>query len=111
MSLQLEVSRPAKVAADRQDRQHPGILLGSPSTFAGFRELVEGLTEQVAIVDEDWTIVVVNSAWKQMVRVAGYAELEPGTSYLDFLRTFALKGHSNAMAVLAGIEAIDGGER
>ena len=45
-----------------------------------------------------------------MVRVAGYPELVPGTDYKGFLQTFATKGHENAIAVLAGVGAIDRGE-
>lgn len=73
-------------------------------------ELVAGFCEQVAIVDENWIIVSVNDAWKQMVKVAGYPELVPGTDYKHFLETFAARGHENATAVLAGVAAIDSGE-
>jgi signal transduction histidine kinase len=61
-------------------------------------------------VDEDWTIVAVNDAWKQMIYVAGYPELRPGTNYRDFLQTFSRRGHENAIAVMKGVNAIDAGE-
>jgi len=73
-------------------------------------DLVLGFSEQVAIVDENWIIVSVNQAWKQMVKVAGYADLVTGVDYRDFLETFARKGHENARTVLAGVSAIERGE-
>src|SRR5690349_17604539 len=60
--------------------------------------LAEGFSEQVAIVDEDWTILAVNDAWRQMISVAGYPELMPGINYRDFLETFVAAGHRNAAA-------------
>jgi signal transduction histidine kinase len=84
--------------------------LVDPVRTQKLNQLVRGFSEQVAIVDEDWTIVAVNDAWKQMVKVAGYPELSPGTDYRLFLKTFAEKGHANAIAVLRGVNAIDHGE-
>jgi signal transduction histidine kinase len=74
-----------------------------------FNDLLDGFSEQVAVVDEEWNIITVNGAWKQMVKVAGYPELVPGTNYRDFLQAFANRGHDNAIAVLDGIRAIDEG--
>jgi two-component system, NarL family, sensor kinase len=96
---------PMEVSTDGRRIRHfadplPGLL----------DELVAGFCEQVAIVDENWMIVSVNGAWKQMIKVGGYPELVPGTDYKDFLETFALRGHENAATVLAGVMAIDGGE-
>ena len=71
--------------------------------------LAEGFSEQVAIVDEDWTILAVNDAWRQMISVAGYPELMPGINYRDFLETFVAAGHRNAAAVFKGLKAIEAG--
>src|SRR4029079_2746724 len=73
-------------------------------------ELVEGFSEQLAIVDEDWTIIAVNDSWRQTVSAGGYSELSPGTKHRRFLRTFTGKGGENAAAVLAGIDAIERNE-
>jgi signal transduction histidine kinase len=78
-------------------------------TAQELEKLVQGFSEQVAIVDEDWTILAVNEAWRQMVRVAGYPQLVPGTDYRDFLATFASQGHDTAAAVLKGVQEIDAG--
>lgn len=71
--------------------------------------LVHGFSEQVAIVDEHWVIVAVNDAWRSMVRVAGYPELEPGTNYENFLATFAAKDHEPAITVLKGMRDVAAG--
>jgi signal transduction histidine kinase len=73
-------------------------------------ELVRGFSEQVAIADENWTVIAVNEAWKSMIGVAGYPQLTCGTNYRDFLETFAGRGHENAVAVMRGVDAIDAGE-
>ena len=88
----------------------PQIAVGNAALAQTLAELVRGFSEQVAVVDEDWTIVAVNDAWKQMIYVAGYPELRPGTNYRDFLQTFSRRGHENAIAVMKGVNAIDAGE-
>ena len=99
------------LAGERAGRIPPPILETVDDLVPGaLDDLVAGFCEQVAIVDQNWIIVSVNDAWKQMVRVAGHPELVPGIDYRDFLQTFATKGHQNAIAVLAGLQAIDKGE-
>lgn len=93
-----------KVARTANNNLLDDLLKGTLDAF------VAGLSEQVAVVDERWIILSVNDAWKQMVRIAGYPELVPGTDYRGFLRTFASKGHKNAAAVLSGLRAIDAGK-
>ena len=72
-------------------------------------ELVEGFSEQVAVVDERWIILAVNDAWREMVRVAGYENLKPGVDYRQFLSAFSDKGHINAQRVLGGLNEISSG--
>lgn len=86
------------------DLHVPGLLIKTLDDF------VAGFGEQVAIVDDKWTILSVNDAWKRMIKVGGYPELVPGTGYKDFLKTFAKRGHENAKKVLSGIRSIDDGE-
>jgi signal transduction histidine kinase len=81
-----------------------------PSLNRSMAALVEGFSEQVAIVDERWTIIAVNEAWKRMIRLTGYPELTVGTNYRAFLASFSSKGHANASVVLRGLDAIDAGE-
>ena len=109
-------SRP-QVRGDQRSRPRR-IQIPGPGSNPHFPDLliktlddfVAGFGEQVAIVDDKWTILSVNDAWKQMVKVGGYPELVPGTDYKDFLKTFATRGHENAKKVLSGIRAIDDGE-
>lgn len=88
----------------------PQIAASNAALAQTLAELVRGFSEQLAVVDEDWTIVAVNDAWKQMINVAGYPELRPGTNYRDFLQTFSRRGHENAIAVMRGVNAIEAGE-
>src|SRR6478672_5449713 len=106
MTLASELTRPT-VRPDAPPPAGPG----QEDRFftKALNKLVQGFSEQVAIVDEDWTIVAVNEAWCQMIRVAGYHQLEPGTNYRDFLATFASRGHNTAAAVLKGVQEIEAG--
>jgi signal transduction histidine kinase len=74
------------------------------------KTLVEGFSEQVAVVDEQWTILAVNGAWTEVMPVVDHPDLTPGTNYRDFLTTLVGKSHATAMAVHGGIEAIERGE-
>lgn len=111
------LSRPLSRGATRFDAdttepaiEHRQIAAGNSALAQTLADLVRGFSEQVAVVDEDWTIVAVNDAWKRMTYVAGYPELGPGTNYRDFLQTFSRRGHENAIAVMKGVNAIEADE-
>lgn len=93
-----------EVVRNKRENAFEGTALGE-----ALNQLAQGFAEQVAIVDEGWTIVAVNDAWRRMTRVAGYPELAPGIDYRDFLKTFVVRGNTNAVAILNGIAAIDVG--
>jgi two-component system, NarL family, sensor kinase len=70
----------------------------------GFQQLINGLPEQIALVDEHWTILAVNSAWIKTAALYDYSALQPGTNYLDFCRARSAEGHAPAGLVVAGID-------
>ena len=47
-----------------------------------WQHVVDGLTEQIALLDEDWTILVVNQSWAHVAELYGHFALVPGTDYL-----------------------------
>ena len=106
---------------DLQDRGKPiptPLLLGlnlaasSPATFAEmWQHVVDGLTEQIAVLDEDWNILIVNQSWARVAELYGHFALVPGTDYLAFCRKMAETGLEIAANVVAGIEEINEGKR
>ena len=76
-----------------------------------WQHVVDGLTEQIALLDEDWTILVVNRSWARVAELYGHSALIPGTDYLQFCREMAAGGLEIARDVVAGIEQIIDGKR
>ena len=69
-----------------------------------FQQLVNGLPEQIALLDEQWVILASNPAWLRTAALYSYDDLKPGTNYLDFCRARAEEGHVPAAMVVAGID-------
>lgn len=76
-----------------------------------FQRLIDGLPEQIALVDENWVILAVNEAWTKTASLYGYDALQPGTSYVDFCQARADEGHGAARPSVEGIREIDAGLR
>jgi signal transduction histidine kinase len=76
-----------------------------------WQRVVDGLTEQIALLDEDWNILVVNRSWAKVVELYGHFALIPGTDYLQFCREMAAGGLRAAIDVVAGVEEINEGKR
>jgi len=74
-----------------------------------FQELIDALPEQIALVDEHWTILAVNPAWTKTAAVYGYEALVPGANYAAFCEERANEGHNAARPAVEGIARIDAG--
>jgi signal transduction histidine kinase len=82
-----------------------------PTFVEEFQKLIDGLPEQIALLDERWSILAVNSAWITTAALYGYSALQPKSNYLDFCRLRSAEGHSPAAIVVSGIDKLeaDGG--
>ena len=76
-----------------------------------FHSLVDGLPEQIALVDDRWIVLTVNRAWAEATAQYGYGELKPGANYYQFCRDRAAEGHAPAASALAAMTEIDAQER
>ena len=83
----------------------------APAFTEIWQQLVDGLSEQVALVDADWNILLCNNAWTRAVEFHGQFTLGPGVNYLEFLRRHARDGYFAAHDTLAGLEEIIAGNR
>ena len=75
-----------------------------------FQQLINGLPEQIALLDEHWNILAVNEAWISTAALYGYSALRPGTNYFEFCRERAEEGHGAARPAVEGIARIDSGD-
>ena len=72
-----------------------------------FQQIINGLPEQIALVDEHWNILAVNDAWTRTAALYGYHALTPGANYLTFCEDRALEGHKPAEIAANGIRMMD----
>ncbi|HEY5459414.1 MAG TPA: sensor histidine kinase [Sphingomicrobium sp.] len=78
-------------------------LKSEPAFIETFQQIIDGLPEQIALVDEDWTILAVNPAWTRTAALYDYGELTPGANYLAFCEKVAVQGHNPAGIAAKGI--------
>jgi len=80
-----------------------------PASVEMFQQIINGLPEQIALLDADWNILAVNFAWTKTAAQYGYFDLLPGTNYRQFCQTKAAEGHTPAGLVAGGIREIETG--
>ncbi len=76
-----------------------------------FAQLIVGLPEQIALLDQQWNILAVNPAWTRTAALYGYDALRPGANYFNFLCERSAEGHASAQPVIDGILEIAQGNR
>ena len=76
-----------------------------------YQQIINGLPEQIAMVDDQWVILAVNQAWTKTAALYGYDALIPGTNYLEFCAARANEGHSPAAIVVDGIKEMQSANR
>lgn len=81
--------------------------IGQPEFVDIFQQIINGLPEQIALLDGNWNILAVNEAWARTAAFYGYFGLLPGTNYFEFLSEKAMDGHSSAVVVVEGITAME----
>jgi len=71
-----------------------------------FQQLIDGLSEQAALIGEDWTILAVNEAWAQTTTLNGFSDFGPGADYYREVAKVARSGYAPARAVLKALDEI-----
>ena len=82
-------------------------LKSAPSFIETFQQIINGLPEQIALIDEDWIILAVNPAWTKSAGFYDYGELTPGANYLAFCEKVAVLGHAPAGIAAKGIREME----
>jgi signal transduction histidine kinase len=75
------------------------------------QQLIDDLPEQIALLDEQCTILVTNRGWNEAVDQHGYRELSVGHNYRAFCAQKAAEGYEPAIEALAALEDIGRGTR
>ena len=75
------------------------------------QEVVDGLPEQIALLDESWNVLKVNRAWAEAAATAGLAGLGVGENYLQGCEQFARAGHPDSIILLEALRQIADGKR
>lgn len=88
-----------------------GVWAAEEDFVRAFHSLIEALPEQIALVDEHWVILTVNSAWIKTAALYGYEALRPGTNYAVFCEEKLGEGHEAARSAVRGINEIEAGLR
>jgi PAS domain S-box-containing protein len=76
-------------------------------------EILDSLSDRVALVDRDGIIIAVNTAWTEFARRHGTGSPDAiglGVSYFESCRRASATGCPDAAAALAGVEAVCTGE-
>lgn len=94
-------------------RTSPGTAPQSPDPFplGIFQQIIGGLAEQAALIDEDWKILAVNEAWARTVTLNGLSDFKPGADYYEEVAKLARMGNAPAAAVLRALDEIRQGKR
>jgi two-component system NarL family sensor kinase len=71
-----------------------------------FQQLIDGLSEQAALIGDDWTILAVNEAWAQTTTLNGFSDFAPGADYYREVAKVARSGYAPARAVLRALDEI-----
>src|ERR1700755_309936 len=80
-----------------EDAPNPLLINPSVSTIAiTMQQLIDDLPEQMALLDENCTILAVNEAWKTAVLQHGFAQIAPGANYREICRSKAAEGSKAA---------------
>jgi two-component system, NarL family, sensor kinase len=72
--------------------------------------LADGLVEQIAILDRNWTLLAVNQAWTKAAIDGTCPDLTLGSSYLKFCDALASEGDSEARLTATALRGIDSGD-
>jgi two-component system NtrC family sensor kinase len=88
------------------ERQRTEVALRDSYQF--LQSTLEALSASIVILEETGTIVAVNAAWSNFVRVHGLSDSDHrvGTNYLEFCHVVSGRGGADIHEFLAGLQAV-----
>lgn len=106
---EVQIAPPSKLF--RPTLPEPLVLSPAALAAATMQQLIDDLPEQIALLDEDCSILVANCAWKKTVIDHGYLEVLPGGNYRDFCAGKATEGYQPAVDAVIALDDICSGKR
>jgi signal transduction histidine kinase len=82
----------------------------SPMAVA-LQYLIDDLPEQIALLDENCVIVVVNRSWAEAMKKYGYTGLSPGDDYRSVCERHASTGYEAAIRAATALREVASGKR
>jgi two-component system, NarL family, sensor kinase len=112
MKLDLEPQVVTKQALEDFPEAEDSFIFGQtsgsqPNFVETVQQIINGLPEQIALLDDRWVMLAANPAWARTASLYGYDGLGLGVSYLDFCTDRAKEGHTPAAIVADGIREME----
>jgi two-component system NarL family sensor kinase len=95
----------------RGEASDPKQLGADTASLGVFQQLIDGLSEQAALIDDDWRILAVNEAWAETAALNGFSGFEPGADYYEEISRVARTGNAAAKAVRKALDELAHGKR
>jgi signal transduction histidine kinase len=111
--MQLEAVFPNSdgVKPASRHRHGPSASAQDMALAGTMQQLIDGLPEEVALLDQSCNILTVNHAWHRTMIAHGIPESQPGTNYRDLCVMRATEGYQPAAEALAALDEIMLGTR
>lgn len=110
--MQSAASSSAHILMGRaDDRPATDSLIQKTEVPDGVQQVIDGLNEQVALIDEDGIILAVNAKWRREVEKQAHYGLRISRDYDAFIASLAESGDRGAGIILDAFRAIRTGHR
>jgi two-component system NarL family sensor kinase len=107
----MERPQPAWNPARERYEKRPSFQVSQAARAAAtMQQLIDDLSEEIALLDERATILTVNTAWKRTVEAQGHFLALPGDNYRDVCARRAAEGYAPAADALVGLDDILSGK-
>lgn len=83
----------------------------APAFTHAMQQLIDDLPEEIALLDQDCTMVAVNRSWRAVCEQSGNMDALPGCNYRDVCTRKAAEGYAPAALALPAFDEIASGER
>lgn len=101
---------------DRDGPPMPENYLSAPPPLAGtgrgiraLKRSIENLADQTALLDPDWRVLAVSTAWAREGATGEVRAVVPGDDFRQLARLWVIEGKRNAEVLLAAVENLAAG--
>src|SRR6478735_12518457 len=89
----------------------PGQSLAAAQVdFAEIQQIIDGLVEQIALIDCDGTILTINESWRRQVERQAHTGLHISRDYVGFLAGLIKDGDQGAVPIFRAFQDVSAGK-